>query len=117
MELSEQQLEWLKQNTKSHDIHLQEQLADAEYQRQWLETTLSEFLSNGDIDEFVTALTYVVKARGRGEISRLSKDLNIDRSNLSEIVNGKKIPHLNTALKLLDGLGFSCRVKVERKSA
>ncbi len=85
-------------------------LQDSEYQKDWVELILSDFLSDGDIETFIRCLTYVVKARvkssGRGEISRLARELNIDRSNLSEIVNGDKQPRLETAFKLLTGLGY-----------
>lgn len=116
MELNDKQKEYLKTLPTFAD-HMQKQLQDPEYQRMWLEETLAEFLQNGDVNEFIRALTYVVKARGRGEISRLAKDLKIDRSNLSEILNGKKQPHLDTAIKLINGLGYNCNVKLEQKLA
>lgn len=94
-----------------------ERLQDSQYQKDWLELTLNEFLENGDIDTFIRCLTDVVKARvqskGHGEISRLAKELKIDRSNLSEIVNGNKNPRLETAFKLLNGLGFKCDIKLK----
>ena len=92
-------------------------LQDPEYQRNWVELTLSEFLSDGDIETFIRCLTYVVKARvqsiGHGEISRLARKLDIDRSNLSEIVNGNKQPRLETAFKLLNGLGYKYDIKLQ----
>lgn len=92
-------------------------LQDPEYQRGWLELTLSEFLEDGNIETFIRCLTYVVKARikssGRGEISRLARELHIDRSNLSEIVNGNKQPRLETAFKLLNGLGYKYDIKLQ----
>lgn len=98
------------------DDHL-ERLQDTEYQRSWLELTLNEFLEDGNIDTFIRCLTDVVKARvkasGRGEISRLAKELNIDRSNLSEIVNGDKQPRLETAFKLLNGLGYKYDIRLK----
>ena len=108
--------EYIKNAPKWDDHHL-EQLQDPEYQRGWLELTLSEFLEDGDIETFIRCLTDVVKARvkacGRGEISRLARELNIDRSNLSEIVNGDKQPRLETAFKLLNGLGYKYDIKLK----
>lgn len=116
MTLTKAQIEYLEKapNWEEEQIkHLQ----DPEYQRSWLELTLSEFLEDGNIETFIRCLTYVVKARvkssGRGEISRLARELNIDRSNLSEIVNGDKQPRLETAFKLLNGLGYKYDIKLK----
>ena len=57
------------------------------------------------------SLQYVIKARGHGAISSLAKELNMDRSNLSDILNGKVQPKLSTALKLLQGLGYKIQLK------
>ena len=92
-------------------------LQDEQYQKQWLELSLNDFLTDGDIDTFIRCLTDVVKARvkasPRGEISRLARELKIDRSNLSEIVNGDTKPRLETAFKLLNGLGYKYDIKLE----
>ncbi len=101
---------------KWEDDHL-ERLQDVEYQKEWLEITLNDFLEDGNLDTFIRCLTDVVKVRiktsGRGAISKLAKDLGIDRSNLSEIVNGYKQPHLEMAFKLLNGLGFKYDIKLK----
>ncbi len=101
---------------KWEDKHL-ELLQDTESQKEWLEITLNDFLNDGDLETFIRCLTDVVKARvkanGHGAISKLAKALDIDRSNLSEIVNGYKQPRLETAFKLLNGLGYKCDIKLE----
>ena len=108
--LNREKLQNFINNAPNWEYEQIKHLQDPEYQKNWVELTLSDFLSDGDIDTFIRCLTYVVKARvqasGRGEISRLAKELNIDRSNLSEIVNGNKQPRLETAFKLLTGLGY-----------
>lgn len=115
MTLSGKQQEFINNAPKWEDDHL-ERLQDSEYRKQWLELTLSEFLEDGNLETFIRCLTDVVKVRvktsPRGEISRLAKELNIDRSNLSEIVNGNKQPHLETAFKLLNGLGYKYDIKL-----
>ena len=95
------------------DDDMLEQLQDPEFEAGWLELTLQEFLEDGDFNTFIRCLTYVVKARGRGEISRLAKASSIDRSNLSEILNGKVTPRIDTALKLIRGLGYECDIKLK----
>jgi DNA-binding phage protein len=104
-------------NAPNFETDLINRLQDKDYQKDWLELTLNEFLTDGDLDTFIRCLTDVVKARvkssGRGEITRLAKELKIDRSNLSEIVNGDKQPRLETAFKLLNGLGFKYDIKLK----
>ena len=98
-------------NTVSHEKLLQEHLQDKDYQTSYLETSLEEFAKDGNIDAFIRSLQYVIKARGHGAISSLAKELNMDRSNLSDILNGKVQPKLSTALKLLQGLGYKIQLK------
>ena len=116
MTLTKEQIEYLEKAPNWEDEQIKH-LQDPEYRRGWLELTLSEFLEDGNIETFIRCLTYVVKARvkssGRGEISRLARELNIDRSNLSEIVNGNKQPRLETAFKLLNGLGYKYDIKLQ----
>ena len=96
-----------------HDEHMQEWLKDKEKQRVWLETNLEEFVKDGNIDAFVRSLEYVIKARGRGAITALAKDLGMDRSNLSEILNHKKTPRIDTIFKLINGLGYDYNIKLQ----
>ena len=95
----------------SHDDLMQEHLKDKDYQRIYLETSLEEFAKDGNIDAFIRSLQHVVKARGRGAISALAKELNIDRSNLSDILKGKVQPKISTTLKLINGLGYKIQLK------
>ena len=95
------------------DDDIIERLQNPEFEAGWIELTLQEFLEDGNYNTFIRCLTYVVKARGRGEISRLAKASNIDRSNLSEILNGKVTPKIDTAFKLIKGLGYQCDVKLK----
>lgn len=112
MELNEKQLKYLD-NAPTFDEHLQEQLQDIEFQKQWLEISLQEFLNDGNIDLFIQTIMKVVKARGHGEIKKLAKASNIDRGNLSEILNGKVTPRIDTAIKLIRGLGYECDIKLK----
>lgn len=115
--LNKDKLKEFIKNAPDFETDLINRLQDKDYQKDWLELTLNEFLTDGDLDTFIRCLTDVVKARvkssGRGEITRLAKELKIDRSNLSEIVNGDKQPRLETAFKLLNGLGFKYDIKLK----
>ena len=98
-------------NSLSHEDLMEKHLQDMDYQRVYLETSLEEFAKDGNIDAFIRSLQYVVKARGRGAISSLAKELDMDRSNLSDIINGKVQPKISTALKLIHGLGYKIQLK------
>ncbi len=99
-------------NSVSHDDLMLEHLKDNDYQRIYLETSLEEFAKDGNINAFIRSLQHVVKARGRGAISALAKELDIDRSNLSDILNGKVQPKISTTLKLINGLGYKIQLKL-----
>jgi len=117
MNLDKDKLKKYIENAPDFETDHISRLQDIEYQKGWLELTLNDFLTDGDLDTFIRCLTDVVKARvkssGRGEITRLARELKIDRSNLSEIVNGDKQPRLETAFKLLNGLGFKYDIKLK----
>lgn len=121
IKLDNKKLEKYIKNAPNFNDDIINQLSDPEFQEKWLQITLDEFLDDGNADTFIRCLTYIVKARvksaGRGEITRLAKKLKLDRSNLSEIVNGDKQPQLGTAFKLIKGLGFEYDIKIQPKIA
>ena len=88
-------------------------LQSKEVQREYLETNLEEFVKDGNIDAFIDSLYEVIRARGRGAITNLAKDLHMDRSNLSEILNRKKTPRIETIFKLINGLGYDYDIKLK----
>ena len=102
-------------NTINHEDFMQKQLQDKDYQRIYLETSLEEFAQDGNINAFIRSLQHVVKARGRGAVTKLANELNIDRSNLSDIINGKTEPSGKMMLKIINGLGYS--ILLRKKSA
>ncbi|MBR1424051.1 helix-turn-helix domain-containing protein [bacterium] len=104
-------MEKVNTNTLNHDELMQKHLQDKDYQRVYLETSLEEFANDGNIDAFIRSLQYVIKSRGRGAITSLAKELNMDRSNLSDILNGKVQPKISTTLKLINGLGYRIQLK------
>ncbi len=94
----------IKSITKSHDDFMQEQLQNEEFQYAWLRECIENYVQDGDFTVFYRALDRVVKARTT--VSQLAKDLNMNRGNLSEILNGKIEPKMQTAFKILKGLGY-----------
>ena len=114
MTLTDKEREYLA-NAPDFDDDFNKRMQNIKYQQEWLKVSLEDFLEDGDVDEFIRSLTYVVQARGRGEITRLAKELKMDRSNLSEIINGKTKPQLGTVLKLINGLGYDYEINLKEK--
>lgn len=99
----------IKSMTISHDDFMQEKLKDKEFQYAWLKQTMQDYINDGDFTTFYRAIERVVKARTT--VSQLAKDLKMDRSNLSEILNGKKEPRMQTTIKILEALGYEITLK------
>jgi len=112
MTLNDKEREYIAK-APNFDDDMMEQLQDPEFEAGWIQLTLEEFLQDGNLNTFIRCLTYVVKARGRGEVSRLAKASKIDRGNLSEILNGKVTPRIDTAMKLIQGLGYKYDIKIK----
>lgn len=93
----------------THEKHMQEVLKDCEYQQEYLRLNIEEYAKNGDYTLFFKSLKRVVKVRTT--ISRLAKDLEMNRSNLSNILQGKVKPSFDTTIKILRGLGAEIEVK------
>ena len=49
--------------------------------------------------------------KARTTVSQLAKDLEMNRSNLSNILKGKVQPSFDTTIKILRGLGAEIEVK------
>lgn len=68
-----------------------------------LRVCLSNYVKDGDYTSFFKDLESVVKSRTT--ISQLAIDLDMNRSNLSNILKGKFQPSFDTTIKILRGLG------------
>ena len=90
--------------TIKHDDFMQEKLQDKEFQYEWLKQTIENYAKDGDFEVFCRAVERVVKART--SVSEPAGQLKMYRSNLSEILNGKKEPKMQTTIKILDALGY-----------
>lgn len=76
--------------------------------KEWINIGFDEFLTNNDLNAFVKALEYAVRAKDT--ISGLSKKTGISRSNLYAIFKGEQQPQLSTALKIIKELGYTVKV-------
>lgn len=98
----------IKEITISHDDLMQEHLKDEEFQYAWLRESIEAYIKDGNFAAFYRSIERVVKARTT--ISQLAKDLNMNRGNLSEILNGKVEPKMQTAIKILNSLGYDIKL-------
>lgn len=76
--------------------------------KEWINVGFEEFLQDNDLNAFVKALEYAVRAKD--SISGISKKTGISRSNLYAIFSGEQQPQLSTALKIIKELGYTVRV-------
>ena len=112
MALTPKQKSYIEIAPKFSD-HYAESFKNPEYLQAWLEDTLTTFLNTGNVDEFIECLVDVVKNSKRGEITRVAKAAGINRSNLYDIMNGKVTPRIDTAFKLIRGLGYKYEIKLQ----
>ena len=95
-------------NTGSFNEYILNDLKTDEDIKEWINIGFEEFLQDNDLNAFVKALEYAVRAKD--SISGISKKTGISRSNLYAIFNGEQQPQLSTALKIIKELGYTVRV-------
>lgn len=95
-------------NTGSFNEYILNDLKTDADIKEWINIGFEEFLEANDLNSFVKALEYAVRAKD--SISGISKKTGISRSNLYAIFNGQQQPQLSTTLKILKELGFSIKV-------
>ena len=76
--------------------------------KEWLNIGFEEFLKDNDLNAFIKALEYAVKAKDTS--MGMSKKTGISRSNLYAIFKGEQKPQLSTALKIIKELGYTLKV-------
>ena len=76
--------------------------------KEWLNIGFEEFLKDNDLNAFIKALEYAVKAKDT--IMGMYKKTGISRSNLYAIFKGEQKPQLSTALKIIKELGYTLKV-------
>lgn len=101
-------IEKLKENTISHKELSEKHFLDTEFQKEYLNLSLAEYITDGDFNKFFKSLEKVIKSRE--SISSFAKKVNIDRTNLYTLFNGKKVPRLDTIAKILQELGYTIKI-------
>ena len=98
----------LRKNTISDNKLEEKYMKDYEYQKEYLNLKLDEYITDGDFNKFYKSLEKVIKSRE--SISSFAQKVNIDRSNLYTLFNGEKVPRLDTIAKILKELGYTIKV-------
>ena len=101
-------IEKLKQNTIPYEELSEKHMLDIDFQREYLNISLEEYLTDGDFNKFFKSLEKVIKSRE--SVTSFAKKINIDRTNLYTLFNGEKIPRLDTIAKILKELGYKIKV-------
>lgn len=94
----------------SFEEHIQQELENQETQKEYLRFHLEDYAKDGDYIIFFKALERVIKTRT--SISRFAEDINVNRSNLSNILKGKVQPSFDMTMKILRGLGAEFEIKI-----
>lgn len=98
----------LRENTISYEELSEKHMLDVEFQKEYLNLSLAEYISDGDFNKFFKSLEKVIKSRE--SVSSFAKKVNIDRANLYTLFNGEKVPRLDTIAKILKELGYTMQV-------
>ena len=98
----------LRKNTIPYNELENKYMEDYEYQKEYLNLSLEEYITDGDFNTFYKSLEKVIKTRE--SISSFAQKVNIDRSNLYTLFNGEKVPRLDTIAKILKELGYNLKV-------
>ncbi len=98
----------MTKNLINFEDDLIERLKDIEYQKEFLNTALEEYVADGEFKYFFKSLEYVIKVRG--SVSEFSKKTGLNRRNLYSMFEGEKKPQLDTIIKVLNELGYSLRI-------
>ena len=85
-----------------------EQLKDENFQKEYMNESLAEYVETGDFNAFFRSLENVIKSRD--SISGFCEKAGIDRALLYDIFNGKRIPRIDTLAKILKTLGYNLQV-------
>ena len=90
------------------DYFIIEQLQDEQFQKEYMNQSLSEYIEDGNFNAFFRSLEYVIKSRD--SISGFCDKAGLDRTMLYEVFKGERVPKVDTLAKILKALGYSLKV-------
>jgi len=91
--------------TKINDFDVSQYLDSKEMIAQYLTQVINE----GDMDELLSAIGYIAKAKG---ISQIAKDTGLGRESLYKTFNKCAKPKFETVIKVLNAFGVKLQATV-----
>ena len=85
-----------------------EQLKNEDFQKEYMNESLAEYIKDGNFNAFFRSLENVIKSRD--SISGFCKKAGIDRALLYDIFAGKRVPKIDPLAKIMKTLGYSLKV-------
>ena len=85
-----------------------EQLKNEDFQKEYMNESLAEYINDGDFNAFFRSLELIIKSRD--SISGFCEKAGIDRAMLYQIFNGERVPRVDTLAKILKTLGYNLKV-------
>ena len=85
-----------------------EQLKNEDFQKEYMNESLAEYINDGDFNAFFRSLELVIKSRG--SISGFCEKAGIDRAMLYQVFKGERVPRVDTLAKILKTLGYNLKV-------
>ena len=85
-----------------------EQLKDKEFQKEYMNESLSQYINDGDFSAFFRSLELVIKSRD--SISGFCQKAGIDRAMLYQVFKGERVPKVDTLAKILKALGYNLKI-------
>ena len=98
----------MKNKFINFEENILERLKDVEYQKEFLNASLEDYMTDGDFKGFFKSLELVIKSRG--SVSEFSKKTKLNRRNLYSMFEGEQKPQLDTIIKVLNELGYSLKI-------
>lgn len=94
--------------------YLLSRLDDPEYAAGFLNVALEEYIFDGHIESFNTAIKYVLKSQN---VSQLSRETGVSKQHIHRIITGKSKPTFDLLIKLFKYLGYQFELKPIEKLA
>jgi probable addiction module antidote protein len=102
----------IEEITGDFSENLMKELKDPEFAAEFLNAMIHDFYEDQDITSFNHALSYILKSEN---ISKISKESNVSRSNVYRIFNSESKSTFIDMLNLLHASGFDLEVKPREK--
>ena len=95
-------------NTIDLENYLIDDLKNEENLKLYLNTSLKDYIEDGDFNSFYKSLEIVIKSKD--SVSNFANKIGMSRTHLYSLFNGKKEPKFSTVIKIVQELGYELEV-------